>query len=195
MHKISTRLKLLMAYLGVNQSEFATSLGVSQAQINRLLNDKSGVSDLFLTALAAKYGLTMHWVKTGEEPMFDERLRGLLAPSLPPNSGKPPKMVRLPLPPASENLAGLQPISVDNDRLAPRLCAGETAFVDRDPAALAELNGQVVAVETENGTVFAVLMIEGATVSLVFDLHDHDDFAPPGRLRIVGAVAKILRDP
>ncbi len=69
-----------MTRLGLTQQKFADSLGVSRSFISMVLAGKSGVSSLFLTSLATKYGVTPAFLNFGVEPMFDERVKGLMAP-------------------------------------------------------------------------------------------------------------------
>lgn len=67
---IEDRLKEILEFFVINQTEFADSLGITQSSVSRYL---SGDRDLPMTtvlAIKAVYNINPNWLLTGEGPMF-----------------------------------------------------------------------------------------------------------------------------
>lgn len=67
----SLRLKKLIKELNLNQSEFAKALGMTQPNINRMVNGSSNISVEALNRITNKYRqVNLHWLLTGSGDMF-----------------------------------------------------------------------------------------------------------------------------
>jgi len=67
----SLRLKKLIKALNLNQSEFAKTLGMTQPNINRMVNGSSNISVEALNRITARYRqVNLHWLLTGTGDMF-----------------------------------------------------------------------------------------------------------------------------
>ncbi len=67
------RLKTLMKALGLNQTEFAASLGMTQPNVNRMVSGRNNISMEVLNGLGKVYKqVNLHWLLTGHGEMFLE---------------------------------------------------------------------------------------------------------------------------
>jgi transcriptional regulator with XRE-family HTH domain len=64
------RLKAARETIGVNQTEFANTLGVAPSFISGIERDKKDVSRELLEKLIEKYHINANWILTGEGEMF-----------------------------------------------------------------------------------------------------------------------------
>jgi SOS-response transcriptional repressor LexA len=64
------RLKAARETIGVNQSQFASTLGVAPSFISGIERDKKDVSRELLQKLLEKYQININWLLTGEGEMF-----------------------------------------------------------------------------------------------------------------------------
>lgn len=58
--------------LKLNQTDFATPLGLNQSTIGGYENDFRNVSDATILAICREYGVSEQWIRTGEGPVFME---------------------------------------------------------------------------------------------------------------------------
>lgn len=98
---IALRLKKLRKEKNLNQSEFASLIGTSQANISRYEKGEIIPSSDFLSKIADKLGVNLNWLLTGKGSMFQELI--------PVDSSFLNNMIHLPV--VSEIAAG-QPVEV-----------------------------------------------------------------------------------
>lgn len=97
MEEIKDRLRKVRKTLGMNQSDFAASVGLQQATCSSYENGTRPISDIVILTVCAKYNVNEQWLRTGEGNMFrelseDEELAGLFGDLL---SKDPPKTAKL----------------------------------------------------------------------------------------------------
>lgn len=69
----SQRLKKLIKALGINQTLFAKSLGMTQPNISRMISGEGKVSAEVLNRITITYkNINLHWLITGDGDMFLE---------------------------------------------------------------------------------------------------------------------------
>lgn len=68
------RLKNLIKALNLKQESFAKSLGMTQPNISRMVNGETKISVEVLNRIIDTYkNVNMHWLLTGDGPMFLDR--------------------------------------------------------------------------------------------------------------------------
>lgn len=56
--------------LHMNQSDFASSIGMKQTGVSYMEREGSTVSDQSIKAISSIYNIREEWLRTGEEPMY-----------------------------------------------------------------------------------------------------------------------------
>ena len=80
---MNERIKALRKALKLNQSEFASKLGILQASVSRLESGANEPSNSTIVAICSVFGCDEVWLRTGEGEMFrtvpeDEELAALM---------------------------------------------------------------------------------------------------------------------
>lgn len=65
MNGMGDRIKCIRKIRNVTQTVFAKELGISQAYVSKLEQDKENPSDLLLKFIAYRYCINLEWLKTG----------------------------------------------------------------------------------------------------------------------------------
>lgn len=68
------RIKLLRKYLGMNQTEFGSRIGASQAMITSYETGRVVPDTSILLLICHEFGIRREWLETGEEPMYPEQV-------------------------------------------------------------------------------------------------------------------------
>lgn len=68
---MNERIKQVRLYAGLNQTEFGKRLGVKQNSVSRLEACNRQATDQILTAICREFGVSRHWLETGEGDMID----------------------------------------------------------------------------------------------------------------------------
>lgn len=71
---MQNRLKKLRKELGLNQTEFANRLGLTQSTITLLEHGKTPITDKHIKPICSVFNVNENWFKTGEGQMFAEDL-------------------------------------------------------------------------------------------------------------------------
>lgn len=66
------RLKTLRKTLGLNQTEFAKRLGLSQSTLAMLELGKRNINEKHIKLICSAYGCQDRWLRTGEGEMFED---------------------------------------------------------------------------------------------------------------------------
>lgn len=64
------RLKRLIAYMGLNQSKFATLVGITRPEINKILNGKRNLTEGMIGRIVARTGVSENWLRNNEGEIF-----------------------------------------------------------------------------------------------------------------------------
>jgi transcriptional regulator with XRE-family HTH domain len=54
----------------LNQTEFATRIGISQQYLSQICNGKKNPSDRTISDICREFRVNEKWIRTGEEPMY-----------------------------------------------------------------------------------------------------------------------------
>jgi transcriptional regulator with XRE-family HTH domain len=65
------RLAKLRKALGLNQTEFAKNLQMTQASVSSMQSGKAPITDKTISLLCLKYDVNENWLRNGVEPMFN----------------------------------------------------------------------------------------------------------------------------
>ena len=65
MNGMGDRIKRIRKTRNVTQTVFAKELGISQAYVSKLEQDKENPSDLLLKFISYRYCINLEWLKTG----------------------------------------------------------------------------------------------------------------------------------
>lgn len=69
---IGERIKAVRKKAGLNQNEFAYSLGITQSYLSMIENG-STPSDIVIKSIASQYRVSESWLRTGEGEMYSRR--------------------------------------------------------------------------------------------------------------------------
>jgi transcriptional regulator with XRE-family HTH domain len=69
---MNERLKEARKALGLNQTEFAQRLGVTNPAISKIEKGKCNLTDQMILAVCREYGVREDWLRHGEGAMFEE---------------------------------------------------------------------------------------------------------------------------
>ena len=75
---MKNRIKIIRKKAGVNQGEFAASLGLSRGFIAQVETDKEKFSDRSLRDICRIYGVNEEWLRTGAGDMYSPKTRNEL---------------------------------------------------------------------------------------------------------------------
>lgn len=67
-----TRIKDIRAEKGMNQADFAKSLGIGQSTLGMLEVGKRDILDRHIKTICSIYDVNEHWLRTGEGEMFKQ---------------------------------------------------------------------------------------------------------------------------
>ena len=67
---IGTRVKALRSQLGLNQTEFASKIGLKQAAIGLYENGQRTVPDTTILLISQTYNVNLEWLRDGQGEMF-----------------------------------------------------------------------------------------------------------------------------
>jgi transcriptional regulator with XRE-family HTH domain len=70
---INQRIRLLRKELNLTQKKFAMILAVSQSQIASMETGERQVKGRIIKQLCDSFGVNIHWLRTGEGPMFVQK--------------------------------------------------------------------------------------------------------------------------
>lgn len=65
------RIKLARRQMNLNQTEFGSRIGLSQAAIGGYENNSHNVAEQTLIHISKEYGINLTWLRTGEGEMFE----------------------------------------------------------------------------------------------------------------------------
>lgn len=68
---MNERIKRVRQYAGLNQTEFGKRLGIKQNSVSRLEACNRQATDQIITAICREFGVSRHWLETGEGDMID----------------------------------------------------------------------------------------------------------------------------
>ncbi|MEI3605965.1 helix-turn-helix transcriptional regulator [Pseudogracilibacillus sp. SE30717A] len=74
-----TRIKDIRAEIGMNQADFAKSLGIGQSTLGMLEVGKRDILDRHIKTICSIYNVNEHWLRTGEGEMFIENDSTIIA--------------------------------------------------------------------------------------------------------------------
>ena len=74
--EIYERIKLLRKTLRLTQAQFAEPLHMTQNSISSIEHGLRTVNDRLLDNISHKYGVPIEWLKSGQEPMFQDIIEG-----------------------------------------------------------------------------------------------------------------------
>ena len=69
---INERIRALRKELGMNQTEFAERIALSQSHLTSVELGKKSVTDRTIKLICVEFGISEDWLRTGKEPMFVE---------------------------------------------------------------------------------------------------------------------------
>lgn len=69
MNGIGNRIKCIRKSRNITQTKFSKDLGISQAYVSKLEQDKENPSDLLLNFISYRYCINLEWLKTGTGEM------------------------------------------------------------------------------------------------------------------------------
>lgn len=70
---INQRVKQVRQALNMSQSKFAKSILVSDGYIANIESENRNVNDRLIKLICVTFNVSERWLRTGEEPMFNER--------------------------------------------------------------------------------------------------------------------------
>lgn len=70
---IGDRVKKVRQYSGLNQTDFGAKIGVSSASISKIEKGINNPADRTLRLISSEFGISRHWLETGEGDMIDPR--------------------------------------------------------------------------------------------------------------------------
>ncbi|MDR1466665.1 MAG: helix-turn-helix domain-containing protein [Treponema sp.] len=71
---MKNRLKQLRKELGLTQSDFASRLDMAQNSYSQIENGRATLTDKNITLVCLRYGISEHWLRTGEGEMMNGEL-------------------------------------------------------------------------------------------------------------------------
>lgn len=69
--EISERIKRVREYSGLNQTEFGKRIEISSSGMSKLEAGINNPSDRTVSLICSKFGVSRHWLETGEGEMID----------------------------------------------------------------------------------------------------------------------------
>ena len=72
---MNERIRALIKALKIKQAEFAQRLGVSRPFVSELCSGAKNPSDRTITDICREFGVSEHWLRTGEGEMFSRLSR------------------------------------------------------------------------------------------------------------------------
>lgn len=70
MSEINSRISAVIRASGLTKTAFGEKLNVSQSHVSRLANGESAPSDRTIVDICREFGVSEHWLRTGEGEMF-----------------------------------------------------------------------------------------------------------------------------
>lgn len=186
------RLRELLAYFNINQTELASKTGISKSSISRYIKgDWEGKQDAVFR-IASAFGVSEAWLMGVDVPMLPDKPRTADTRPLPSNIMPPPRMVKKPL--LGTIACGVPILAVENIEEEVGVPEGiQCDFVLRckgDSMVDARIyDGDLVYLrqqeEVENGEIAAVLIDDGceseATLKRVYLEADRITLVPENR--------------
>lgn len=72
---LSDRIRLIISENSLKQKEFAKSINVTESYISKLLRGESGLSNSTATLIEERYGYSVGWILSGNEPKMIQKSR------------------------------------------------------------------------------------------------------------------------
>lgn len=73
---MNSRIYQIIVAKGMNKTEFARKLNVSQAYVSQLCSGTKTPSDRTISDICREFDVNEHWLRTGEGEMFIQKSRG-----------------------------------------------------------------------------------------------------------------------
>lgn len=73
---VNTRIQQIIIKKGINKTEFARKIKVSQAYVSQLCSGTKTPSDRTIADICREFDVNEYWLRTGEGDMFIQRSRG-----------------------------------------------------------------------------------------------------------------------
>lgn len=73
---MNTRIQQIIIAKGINKTEFARKINVSQAYVSQLCSGTKTPSDRTIADICREFDVNEYWLRTGEGDMFIQRSRG-----------------------------------------------------------------------------------------------------------------------
>lgn len=73
---MNTRIQQIIIKKGINKTEFARKIKVSQAYVSQLCSGTKTPSDRTIADICREFDVNEYWLRTGEGDMFIQRSRG-----------------------------------------------------------------------------------------------------------------------
>lgn len=73
---VNTRIQQIIIAKGINKTEFARKINVSQAYVSQLCSGTKTPSDRTIADICREFDVNEYWLRTGEGDMFIQRSRG-----------------------------------------------------------------------------------------------------------------------
>lgn len=70
MSEINSRISAVIRASGLTKTAFGERLNVSQSHVSRLANGETAPSDRTIVDICREFGVSEHWLRTGEGEMF-----------------------------------------------------------------------------------------------------------------------------
>ncbi len=70
MSEINSRISAVIQASGLTKTAFGEKLNVSQSHVSRLANGETAPSDRTIVDICREFGVSEHWLRTGEGEMF-----------------------------------------------------------------------------------------------------------------------------
>lgn len=70
MSEINSRISSVIRASGLTKTAFGERLNVSQSHVSRLANGETAPSDRTIVDICREFGVSEHWLRTGEGEMF-----------------------------------------------------------------------------------------------------------------------------
>ena len=70
MSEINSRISAVIHASGLTKTAFGERLNVSQSHVSRLANGETAPSDRTIVDICREFGVSEHWLRTGEGEMF-----------------------------------------------------------------------------------------------------------------------------
>jgi transcriptional regulator with XRE-family HTH domain len=72
---MNRRLKALRNAKGLSQTEFGSKVGLSASTISAIEAGKTPMNETNIKVFCSEYGVSEHWLRTGEGEMFESRFK------------------------------------------------------------------------------------------------------------------------